>query len=84
MAALRRAEARGSDISTNRGGVGSKNENLVGRSLARLSVSGIDAGVDQPRPRTGLAPSEVGLGIRFFGSVRFGSSVLVEIRFFKN
>ena len=27
---------------------------------------------------------KLGLGIRFFGSVRFGSSVLVEIRFFKN
>jgi hypothetical protein len=26
----------------------------------------------------------LGLGVRFFGSVRFGFSVLVEIRFFKN
>jgi hypothetical protein len=26
----------------------------------------------------------VGLGVRFFGSVQFGSSILVEIRFFKN
>jgi hypothetical protein len=33
-------------------------------------------------PRRGPLP--LGLGIRFFGSVRFGSSVLVEIRFFKN
>jgi hypothetical protein len=37
------------------------------------------AGPAGPRPTT-----LVGLGIRFFGSVRFGSSVLVEIRFFKN
>ena len=34
--------------------------NLVGRSLAVLSVSGADAKVDQSRPRIGLAPLEAG------------------------
>jgi hypothetical protein len=29
-------------------------EDLVGRSLAGLSVSGTDAGIDLPRPRVGL------------------------------
>jgi hypothetical protein len=34
-----------------------RKEDLVGRSLAGLSVSGIDAGVDLPRPRAGLMSS---------------------------
>jgi hypothetical protein len=35
-----------------------RKEGLVGRSLARSSVSGTDAGIDQPRPRVGLTSSE--------------------------
>jgi hypothetical protein len=35
-----------------------RKEDLVGRSLAWLSVSGTDAGIDQLRPRVGLASSE--------------------------
>jgi hypothetical protein len=35
-----------------------RKEDPVGRSLAGSSVSGTDAGVDQPRPRVGLASSE--------------------------
>jgi len=35
-----------------------RKENLVGRSLAGSSVSGIDAGIDQPRPRVGLTSLE--------------------------
>jgi hypothetical protein len=35
-----------------------RKEDLVGRSLAGSSVSGTDAGIDQPRPRVGLASSE--------------------------
>jgi hypothetical protein len=31
-----------------------RKEDLVGRSLAGLSVSGTDAGIDLPRPRVGL------------------------------
>jgi hypothetical protein len=31
-----------------------RNEDLVGRSLARSSVSGTDTGIDLPRPRAGL------------------------------
>jgi hypothetical protein len=34
-----------------------RKEDLVGRSLAGSSVSGTDAGIDQPRPRVGLASS---------------------------
>jgi hypothetical protein len=34
-----------------------RKEDLVGRSLAELSVSGTDAGVDLPRPRVGLMSS---------------------------
>jgi hypothetical protein len=34
-----------------------RKEDLVGRSLAGSSVSGIDAGVDLPRPRAGLMSS---------------------------
>jgi hypothetical protein len=35
-----------------------REEDLVGRSLAGSFVSGIDAGIDQPRPRVGLTSSE--------------------------
>jgi hypothetical protein len=35
-----------------------RKEELVGRSLAGLPVSGADTGVDLPRPRTGLMSSE--------------------------
>jgi hypothetical protein len=35
-----------------------RKEDLVGWSLARSSVSGTDAGIDLPRPRTGLMSSE--------------------------
>jgi hypothetical protein len=35
-----------------------RKENLVGRSLVGSSVSGTDAGVDQPRPRVGLTSLE--------------------------
>ena len=35
-----------------------RKENLVGRSLAGSSVSGTDAGIDQPRPRVGLTSLE--------------------------
>jgi hypothetical protein len=35
-------------------------------------------------PRRLPASCHGSLGIRFFGSVRFGSSILIEIRFFKN
>jgi hypothetical protein len=35
-----------------------RKEDLAGRSLAGSSVSGTDAGIDQPRPRVGLTSSE--------------------------
>ena len=35
-----------------------RKEDLVGRSLAGSSVSGIDAGIKLPRPRAGLMSSE--------------------------
>ena len=35
-----------------------RKENLVGLSLAGSSVSGTDAGIDQPRPRVGLTSLE--------------------------
>jgi hypothetical protein len=35
-----------------------RKEDLVGRSLAGSFVSGIDAGIDLPRPRVGLMSSE--------------------------
>ena len=35
-----------------------RKEDLVDRSLAGSSVSGTDAGIDQPRPRVGLTSSE--------------------------
>jgi hypothetical protein len=35
-----------------------RKEDLVGRCLAGSSVSGTDAGIDQPRPRVGLTSSE--------------------------
>jgi hypothetical protein len=35
-----------------------RKEDLVGRSLAGLPVSGTDAGIDQPRPRVGLTSLE--------------------------
>ena len=44
----------------NRRDLALENGNLVGRSLAGLPVSGADTGVDQPRPRVGLAPLEDG------------------------
>jgi hypothetical protein len=37
-----------------------RKEDLAGRSLAGSSVSGTDAGIDQPRPRVGLTSSEDG------------------------
>jgi hypothetical protein len=50
------------------------------RARRRVSFASV-ARVVRTRCR---APFALGLGIRFFGSVRFGSSVLVDIRFFKN
>jgi hypothetical protein len=35
-----------------------RKEDFVGWSLARPSTGGIDAGVELPRPRAGLASSE--------------------------
>lgn len=51
------------------------------RSCSRSATQQHLFGQFGPQP---ASPPYVGLGIRFFGSVRFGSSVLVEIRFFKN